>query len=343
MLSEEELLEIRTGLENSQNPLFLFDNDVDGFCAFLVLRRAIERGRGVAIKSYPDLKGQYLRKVDEFNSDAIFILDKADVSLEFLKGANERNVLVYWIDHHNVEIDEERKSLVRYFSSFPSAEPTTFIAQSVFNRKNDLWLAMIGCIGDVYMPSFAKDFEESNPEFFNASLSAFEALHKTEIGKMVRMINFGLMDTITNVVNFTKYLFKANGPYDLLEENKDTFQFHKRYSELNKFFTKQIEKAESEFDFKSKVLFFSYSGEISMSSEIANKLYFNHPEKLIVVAFKSSEKVNLSIRGKNALKITVDAIKGIDGATGGGHEVATGAMVPLIYFEDFKKKIMEIV
>jgi len=60
MISQNKLEELRENLENSQNPLFFFDNDTDGLCAFLILRRALGRGRGVAIKSFPDLKDQYL-------------------------------------------------------------------------------------------------------------------------------------------------------------------------------------------------------------------------------------------------------------------------------------------
>ena len=56
MLNKKELDEIKENLEMSQNPLFFFDNDVDGLCSFLILRRSIGRGRGVAIKSFPDLK-----------------------------------------------------------------------------------------------------------------------------------------------------------------------------------------------------------------------------------------------------------------------------------------------
>jgi len=90
MLTKTQLNEIRNHLEASQNPLFFFDNDVDGLCAFLILRRAINRGKGVAIKSFPDLKKQYLKKVDELNPDAIFILDKAELNKEFTlqKGEN---------------------------------------------------------------------------------------------------------------------------------------------------------------------------------------------------------------------------------------------------------------
>lgn len=342
MIPLKQLQEIKTHLESSQNPLFFFDNDADGLCAFLILQRAIGRGRGVAIKSFPDLKEQYLKKVEELNPDAIFILDKPELSKEFAEGVEERGIPIIWIDHHETKTPKKTIEKTSYFNSLPSAEPTAYITQKIFNRQEDQWLAIIGCIGDVYMPNFAEKFSEQNPELFNSQLSAFDALHSSEIGKMVRMLNFGLMDSTTNVVKLIKYLFKAKNAYDLLEENQYTKQFHKRYSELNEFYNKQVNKAEANFDPKSPILFFSYSGDTSMSSEIANKLCYTHKDKLIVVAFKRPEKINISIRGENALKITKEAIKDIEGATGGGHENATGAMVPVDDFEKFKEKIKQL-
>ena len=343
MLHLKELQEIRDRLEEAQNPLFFFDNDVDGLCSFLILRRGIGRGKGIAIKSFPDLKKQYLQKVEELNPDSIFVLDKAEVSKEFVDEIEEKGIPITWIDHHETKTPKEVIEKTSYYNTLPSAEPTTLVAQKIFNRKDDMWLAMIGCIGDVYLPEFAREFESQSPELFNSKLSAFEAFHSTEIGKIARMLNFGLMDTTTNVVSLIKYLFNATNAYDLLEENQHTKQLHKRYSQLNDFLKRQVQKAEDELDKESEVLFFSYAGNTSMSSEIANTLYFNHPDKLIVVAFKRPEKINISIRGKNALKITEKVTEEIPGATGGGHTEATGAMIPLDELDKFKKKIYEIV
>jgi len=341
MLHLTQLQEIREQLEASQNPLFFFDNDVDGLCSFLILRRALDRGKGIAIKSFPDLKEQYLHKVEELNPDAVFILDKAEVSKEFIEGVDEKGIPITWIDHHETKTDKELIEKTSYYNSLPTAEPTTYIAQKIFDRQEDQWLAMIGCIGDVYMPDFAGEFEKSSPELFNSKLSAFEALHSTEIGKIVRMLNFGMMDSITNVVNLIKYLFKANGPYDLLEENQYTKQFHKRYAQLNEFYKKQVIRAREGAN-DSDLIFYSYAGNTSMSAEVSNRLFYENPDKTTVVAFHRPEKVNVSIRGKRALEITKEAIKDIEGATGGGHVVATGAMIPVDDFDKFKEKVEEL-
>ena len=78
-----------------------------------------------------------------------------------------------------------------------------------------------------------------------------------------------------------------------------------------------------------------------MSSIISNRLYFLNQDKFIFVAFKREDKVNISFRGKDALKITLEAIKDFEGATGGGHEVATGAMVSNLDFEKFKEILQQ--
>jgi oligoribonuclease NrnB/cAMP/cGMP phosphodiesterase (DHH superfamily) len=339
MLTQEQLVEIRSHLENSQNPLFFFDNDVDGLCAFLILRRALGRGRGIPIKSFPELKEQYLRKVEEINPDSVFILDKAEISGDFVEGVVKRGIPIVWIDHHETKTPKEIIEKTFYYNSIPESEPVTYLAQKVFDRKEDLWLALIGCIGDVYMPDFADKFAKDFPELFNSNVSAFDALYCTEIGRVVRMLNFGLMDTTTNVVNLIKYLFRAESVYDILEENYHTKLFHKRYEKLNQFYNRQIDKAEAGLNESSNLVFFSYSGSISMSSEIANGIYFKHPDKFVVVLFKRPDKINISMRGKNALKITKKVVEKIPCASGGGHKEATGAMIPVDQLEEFKKEI----
>jgi len=342
MLSLSELREIREHLERAQNPLFFFDNDVDGLCSFLLLQRAVGRGKGVAIKSYPDLDANYSRKIEELNPDYVFILDKPRASNSFIEFVLNKNIPIVWIDHHNVQVEKEILEKVYYYNSFPSSEPVTYICYNIFERKEDRWIAMIGCIGDVFMPDFAKEFAKDYPELFNANIPAFDCLYMTEIGKLVMMLNFALKDTTTNVLNMMKFVGKAKGPYDLLEENSNTRQMHKKYAVLIGIYNKIVKKAENSKN-NSNLIFLEYSGNISMSSEIANGVYFHNKDKFVVIGYKKEGRVNFSIRGKNAREITQKAIHGIEGATGGGHEVACGARIPSDKFEEFKKRIEELV
>ncbi len=342
MLTKNQLQEIREYLENSQNPLFLFDNDTDGLCSFILLQRALGRGKGVPVKTYPDLQSQYIRKVNEFNPDAVFILDKAEVSKEFIDEITQRNIPIVWIDHHQTSTPQELINKTNYYNTYPSAEPVTYIAQKVFNRQEDLFLALIGCISDVYMPSFGKSFSQKYPELFNFEIPAFDALHITEIGKFAKMLNYGMMNTTTNVVRLIRYLQEIKGPYDLLEENSKTKEFHRRYQELQGELEKLVKKAQRTIDIKDKIILFIYEGRTSMSAILSNQLSFENKNKIIIVAYKKPDKINLSIRGKNALEITNKIISQLEGSTGGGHIEATGAMIPITQFEKFKKIVKEM-
>tara|TARA_Y100000034_G_C6631327_1_gene275627 strand:- start:12 stop:605 length:594 start_codon:yes stop_codon:yes gene_type:complete len=190
------------------------------------------------------------------------------------------------------------------------------------------------------MPEFAEQFAKENPELFPPEAvkkPAFAALYTTEIGKIVQMLNFGLKDTTTNVLKLIRLIIKANSPHDILEENYHTRPLHERYNEINKVQKKLLAKAEAQAD--KKLIFFTYSGNISISSEVSNEIFFKYPDKFIVIAYKRPGKINISIRGQNAKTITEKTVSQIEGAVGGGHELATGAQIPEDKLDEFKEKI----
>lgn len=340
MLSKKEIQQIRDSLENSQNPLFFFDNDVDGFCSFIILQKAIGRGKGVAIKSFPELDKTYLRKVEELNPDHVFILDKPQVSKEFIEGVLEKSIPLTWIDHHGVELEKETKESLNYFNSFPTCEPTTYLAYKIFERKQDQWLAVTGCIGDNFMPEFAKDYSKENKEFLSTTKSPFDCMYKTEIGKITSMINFGLKDTVTNVLHMIRLFIKANNPIDILDENHETKHLHQKYDQLIKHMNILLKKR---VNVGKNLILLEYAGETSMSSELANKLQFENPDKHVLVIYKKQDVGNISIRGKKAKEHLLKSIKDILGATGGGHEEACGARVPTEDLEQFKSNFEKLV
>lgn len=340
MLTKEEIISIRNLLESSQNPLFFFDNDVDGFCSFIILQKSLSRGKGVAIKSFPELDKNYLRKIDELNPDHVFILDKAKVSNEFIEGVIEMGLPLTWIDHHESEISRTTKEKIEYFNSFPSSEPTTYLAHKIFNKKTDIWITIIGCIGDNFMPEFINEYGEENPEILQTTQSPFDCLYKTEIGKISTMINFGLKDTTTNVLKMIKLFIKAKNPSDILDENSETKHLHQRYEHLSKHMDTLIKKTRAIGD---NLMLLEYAGETSMSSELANKLQFENPKKHILVIYKKLDSCNISIRGKDAKKILLESIENIFGATGGGHKEACGARVPAGSLEEFKTNFIKTI
>jgi len=325
----------------AQNPIFFFDNDPDGLCSFLLLQRAFCKGKGVAVKG--DLSKSYFRKIDELNPDYIFILDKPMVSKEFFEEIEKINLPVIWIDHH--EIDKKNiPDFVDYYNPFfnseSSNEPVTALCYELTNKKDDLWLAVVGCISDGYIPDFYLEFQKKYFDLGLDSKNAFDILYGSGIGKVSLIFSYSLKDRTTNVMNMLRFLMKVKSPYDILEETNSNKLMHERFKQINKKVKALIGKVVKP---EEKILFFKYGGDLSFSSELANELSYKFPEKIIVVAYVNGAKVNISLRGKSVKEKLLKTISGMSGAKGGGHENAVGAQINTSDLDEFKKNLFEYV
>ncbi len=355
MLTKEQISEIREHLDKAQNPLFFFDNDNDGLMSFLLLRRFIGRGKGVVVKGSHNLSENYYRKINELSPDYIFVLDIPNVEEEFLKRANKDALPIVWIDHHNVEQPciETRVSLTSHLFLFSyynpyhvdkNNEPVSYLCYKIVNQKEDIWLAIIGCISDYYLPDFYKEFKEKFPELAKKNpKTPFDVFYDSEIGRIARILDFSLKDITTNVVNMMRFMMKVKGPMDVLEENSKTKQILKRYNEINKKYQAILKKARQCVG--EKMIYFQYGGDLSLTSNLSNQLSYEFPKKIIIAIYVNKNIANISIRGKfvDVREMTLKAIKGIEGARGGGHEHATGARMSVSDLVVFKKRIEKIV
>jgi single-stranded DNA-specific DHH superfamily exonuclease len=165
MLPEKELKQIREELQTAKRPLFIFDDDEDGLCSFLLCYRFIREGKGIVKKSSPNVTTAFLRKVEEYNPDKVFILDAPSVDQDFIDAVK---VPIIWIDHHG---PVERYG-VKYFNPRKHKPdiyyPTTAICYDAI--KKDMWLAMVGCVGDWFIPSFKDEFCKKYPDLIDCKI-----------------------------------------------------------------------------------------------------------------------------------------------------------------------------
>jgi single-stranded DNA-specific DHH superfamily exonuclease len=345
MLTKKQMVEIREHLEKAQNPLFFFDNDPDGLCSFLLLQRYIGRGKGIAIKSFPEMNAEYFKKALELNADYIFILDKPVVSADFFEEVKKFNIPVVWIDHHKIE-GLKVPNFVYYYNSASKNpkknEPVTYLCYKTTNRKEDLWIAVVGCISDRYVPDFYSDFIKAYPDLSIKSKEAFEIFYNSQIGNIARMCSFSLKDSITNVVKMVKFLCSAKNPYEVLEESNKNREMHIKYKQILKKAEKFVEKAKS-FANEDKFLFFQYAGDLSISADLSNELIYLFPDKIVVVIYLAGIKANISVRGKKIKSLVLKSLKDIEGATGGGHEDAVGAQVRIEFLDKFKQNMRNFI
>jgi len=347
MLTEKQIAEIKEHLERAQNPIFYYDNDADGLCSFLILRRFLGRGKGVAIRSYPDLDARYARKAQELNADYVFILDKPVISSAFLDELEKMHLPIVWIDHHDIESDY----FLKYSNAFlfnpaknsgkdKSSEPVTYIAYKLTERKEDLWIGLIGCIADHYIPDFADEFASRYPDFWAKDLKKpFDVYFKAEIGRIAQALNFGLKDSVTHIVQLQNFLIECKGPNEVFLEIDTNRNFRAKYNEVRKKYDALLERAKKEVG--ERLIFFDYSGTLSISADLSNELSYLYPDKYVVVAYRNNSITNISLRGKKIREILARIIGKFEGASGGGHEEAVGARIKTADLERFKKSLEE--
>ena len=343
MLDKKQVGEIREHLNRSQNPIFFFDNDADGLCSFLLLRRYVNKGKGIAIKSFPDLSVDYFRKVHELEADYIFVLDKPMISEEFFEEAKKFNIPIVWIDHH--DIGKKSPEFVSYYNPLLNKQkennPTTYLCYQVSQRREDLWIAVAGTISDGVVPEFYSEFKETYPDLSIDSNHAFEIRYRSQLGEIINLFSFALKDRTTNVVNMLRFLVKVKSPYEVLEESSENYTMHQRFNQINSKYQRLLEKAKNETS--NKLLFFKYGGDLSISADLANELCYIFPEKFVVVVYDSGIKANISARGKNVREIILKAIEGLKDSTGGGHEYAVGARIKIEDLDKFLKRLKSLI
>lgn len=344
MLTKEQVFEIREHLENASSPLFYFDNDQDGFSSYLLLRRMIKKGAGIQVKTSP-LNMAYYNRIKEFNPDVVFILDQPTVDNEFFENLEKDGIKVVWIDHHENDVELIHKSVHYYnplYNEYKVNVPVTDLCYQISGNKNDIWLAVLGCISDKFMPSFYSEFMEKYPDLGIKTEEPFEVYYNSTIGKISRMIGIGLKDRTTNVVNMMRFMYKVKTPYEILEETKANSTMHKRFELIDSKFKKYINRAKEEIDEDSPVIFFKYAGETSMSADLANKLSYLYPDKFLIVGFIKGARINLSMRGLGVKKIALEAIKEFKMGTCGGHDNAVGGQLNADEVEKFVMNFKEI-
>lgn len=342
MLSKKEILEVREHLNKAQSPLFLFDNDQDGLCSYLLLRRFSNKGNGVPVKTSP-LGMEYVRRIDEFFPDYIFILDQPTVSKDFFEEAKKRNIPVVWIDHHENNLEEIPEEVFYYnpvYSRGKKNEPVTKICYEITKRKEDLWILVAGSLADKFFPEEYNDFKKEYPDLSIESEDPFEIFYNSEIGRISRMIGAGLKDRTTLVMRMIRFLINARTPYEVLEEKTENMNMHKRFNEINSKLQKLFDKAKKTLS--GNLVFFVYASETSMSADLANKLSYTFPGKYIAVAREKGDDFNISIRGKAVREKFLKAIEGLE-ARGGGHEDAVGGQISRKSFEEFRERFEKIV
>lgn len=331
MLKDKYVKKIRKELEECTKPLFFYHDDPDGLCSFLLMYRKIREGKGIIIKSSPKIDCKFLRQVEEYQPDKIFILDIAIVDQDFLDSVK---VPVIWVDHHQ----PLQRNRVKYFNPRIDDDKDITAVSSLCYQvvEQDLWIAALGTVADWQLNELTEKFAEEYPKLLSKKIKKPEkALFETQLGELIKLFSNTLKGKISEIMKSIKILTRIENPDELLLH--DTAR--------SKFLWKKHEKIEKDYEklkkgikpTKDKILLFTYpDANMSFTKELSNELLYKYPNKIIIIGREKSGKMKCSIR---AAKISLPdklqkALFGIHGF-GGGHEHACGTVIEKEDFNQF--------
>ncbi len=340
MLSAKQIAEIRQHLDKAENPLFIWDGDTDGLCAFLLLRRYAGRGNYLIARDGPEVKAEIAKDVNKHSPDRIFVLDKPLMSQEFV---NDVHVPIIWIDHHQ----PVKVKGVRYYN--PRVEnrehnqSTTFMAYQVV--KQDLWIAIMGIIADWRIDHLA-EFAKKYPALIKHKIKiAPDVLYNTELGRLIKYTSFILKGKLNYVRRNVEMMIKMTSPYELLNEESERARKLMEYAKkMDKNYTQLLENAIKNKTDEKLFLFVYPNGQQSFTGELSNELIYRMPDKFIIIARQKEENMIMSLRGERWFipGILDKAREGL-GGYGGGHDHACGASVPKENYAEFIRRIKKLI
>ena len=338
MIKEEELDEIRSYLKKAENPLVFFDDDHDGLCSYILLKKNYDKIHGVVVKGGMKDVEIYYRKVEEYKPDFIFVLDRAEISQELIDAVN---VPLIWIDHHPVLNRKGAKYFNPRIHDRNDNRPVSYWCYKIVN--NNLWIAMVGIIGDYHLPEFTNEFEYK--ELLNNHQKVEDILYDSKLGVLVKLFNFILKGTTTEVGKNINMLLNIENPYEILEQKspKGKFLFN-YYKKINKEYEKLLNDAKKNVSAEKILLFVYPDNKLSLSSSISCELKYLFSDKLVIVARQKDDYMAISLRSSDIIlpDLLKKCLGGLDGY-GGGHDRAVGASVNRGDFMKFINNVREYV
>ncbi len=342
-IKQEDLLRIKGFLQESNRPIYFFDDDPDGLSSFLLFYRFKKEGKGVVVKSSPMLREEYAAKANEYYADFVFVLDKPITTQEFVDACVGKKIVI--LDHH----EPIRLRNAYYFNprlgDDKDNRPTSYWAYKVVNQ--DLWIAMVGMIGDWFLPDDLRSaFSKIYPELLPSKVvTPEEALFNTKLGELSRIFSFILKGKSSEVMKAVKILTRIESPFEILNQETPRGKFiFKKYLKVKQEYDALLSSILKQ-DNNKDIIVFTYPGrKMSFTGELSNEVLYKFPDKINIIGRLKSGEVRCSIRARDydLPKILSKALAGIRGY-GGGHKHACGASIKQEDFELFIKKFKEAI
>ena len=340
-IPEKQLDLIRDELDNCRNPLFFYHDDPDGLCSFLLLYRYKQEGKGIVIKASSALDEKFLKKVEEYEPDRIFVLDLAEISPEFLEGTKTP---IVWIDHHSPRKAEN----VKYFNPrLDDPDDNQAVSKICYDVvKQDLWIAAIGVVADWQYHDLVSEFSDKFPEILSKKINTPEkAMFDSRLGKLIKIFSFLLKGKMSETYKCIKILTRIETPEELLNGETSRSRFIlKRYDSVNEEYQALLKRIKLTKPENGLLRFEYFQDKLSLTKDLSNETLYNNPDKVILIGREKNDEIKMSLRAShlNLPSILSKALINVQGS-GGGHEHACGVKVMKEDYDLFISNIKKLI
>jgi len=335
-----ELKDIKELLDKSENPFFLFDEDCDGFCSYLLFKRYCKKGNGRVVKDSPKVGLKYATIANRFNPDLVIVLDKPLVLQEFVDNCKSK---VVWVDHHPIVDIENVKYFNPKFKNPNEQSATTYWSYKCIS--GDKWLAAIGCVADYFIPDFIEDVKKEYPDLFNDYKTIEDLIYSSKFGKIIRILSFLLKLRTKEFMDCAIILEQVKDPYQILNFEGRFEVLRGIFEKINDKYENLLKKALINMKKENGFLWFIYPTEaISFTSELAQFLKYSTGSGVVLVGRDTGDDIKGSLRSIkiNLQPIVKKALEDLsEGSYGGGHKNACGFNVKKYDWDKFFKVIKE--
>lgn len=328
--------------------------DPDGVCSGVIVSKLVERLRGRKIDLRHNQKGnihfitpQTYRKLKSRKINKVVITDLAVDDFPELVKRIEKFADILILDHHPIYHNLNSKKVVMvkpqmFCDVIPNKYPASKLSYDLGSMLTDLsdldWVAAIGLIGDIATEPWNKWIKNV---FKKYKISMNKDFFKTKLGEASIIISSAESYDVKNVKLCFALMCKAKSYKDVLKSKLT--KFRKVIDDELNYYIKNIKKLAV---FEKDFIYYEVKPKYHSKSPLSTILGLKYPHKSVIIVDVRQNPVSVSARRKDA-KVKINtvlerALKGIKGASAGGHIVSAGALIPRKDFQKFKIKLFKI-
>jgi len=335
----------------------LHHTDPDGICSGVIMSKLVEKTRGKKI----DLRLNQSAGAIAVTKETVEILKNikvtklimtdlsSDQSPENLKEIEKfANILL--IDHHKIynDLNSEKTIFIKpqlVSDKNPSAYPASKFCFDLASEIRDMnefdWIAGIGLIGDCAFNEWNQFLDET---FAKYKIEKKQDVFQTKLGLCASLISDAESFDTSKVEEAFNVVYNSESPNDVLNSSlkkyKETVE-----NEIN--YWKSHIKEFAEFYDDINLIFYIIKSKYRIKAPLNTRLSIEQPNKTILLLQESDKNmISISARRRDETIAVNDllenAVKNLEGASGGGHIPAAGATIRKEDLKKFKENILKL-